>query len=168
MAHTTHNTAERDDIHGEVTQGHEGHEVRDVLFRPILITGAALFGTLFVVMALTLGLYAWNTNRLEASDAGLPPLAQVDQIPPEPRLQPSNNADLLAMIAEHDELLGSYGWVNQAQGRVRIPIERAMELVAQRGLPVRPGATALPKPLSYYGQENDDGNGGQSAEGISK
>jgi hypothetical protein len=161
MAHTTH---ERDDIQGEVTQGHDGHEVRDVLFRPILITGAALFGTLFVVMAISLGLYSWNANRLAQSDAGLPPLAVVDQTPPEPRLQASNNADLLAMQAEHDELLGSYGWVNQAQGRARIPIERAMELIAQRGLPVREGATALPKPISHYGFDNDDGNGGQPPE----
>lgn len=154
----THSTTERDDIHGETTAG---HEVRDVLFRPILITGIVLFGTLFVVMAITLGLFSWNANRLTRSDAGLPPLAVVDQTPPEPRLQPSNNADLIAMYAENDELLGSYGWVNQQQGRVHIPVERAMELLAQRGLPVRADATALPMPLRYYGVENDDGSGGQ-------
>jgi hypothetical protein len=154
----THSTAERDDIHGETTGG---HEVRDVLLRPILITGAALFITLFIVMAITLGLYTWNANRLAQAQTPLPPLATVDQTFPEPQLQPSNNADLLAMYAEHDELLGSYGWVNQAQGQVHIPVERAMELIVERGLPVRPGATELPVPIEFYGTDNPDGNGGQ-------
>jgi hypothetical protein len=33
--------------------------------------------------------------------------------------------------------LQSYGWIDQQKGVVRIPIERAMELTAERGLPVR-------------------------------
>jgi hypothetical protein len=46
-----------------------------------------------------------------------------------------------------DLLLDNYSWVDPsqrgAQGKVRIPIERAMELIAQRGLPVAPAvATA--------------------------
>ena len=32
-------------------------------------------------------------------------------------------------------------WVDQSQGKVRIPIERAMELIAQQGLPVAPAVT---------------------------
>ncbi len=35
-------------------------------------------------------------------------------------------------------LLYSYGWVDEKAGTVRIPIERAMDLIVQRGLPVRP------------------------------
>ena len=38
--------------------------------------------------------------------------------------------------AREDLLLDHYSWVDQSQGKVRIPIERAMELIAQRGLPV--------------------------------
>ena len=38
----------------------------------------------------------------------------------------------------------SYGWVDQQAGVVRIPIDRAMELLAQRGLPTRPQAGAVP------------------------
>jgi len=37
-----------------------------------------------------------------------------------------------------DGLLNSYGWVDEKAGTVRIPIERAMDLLVQRGLPVRP------------------------------
>ena len=160
-----HGKKERDDIHGETTQGHDGHEVRDVLLRPILVSGIALFITLFIVMAITLGIFRWTANRLASRDVGLPPLAVVDQTPPEPRLQPSNNADLIAMEAEFDELLGSYSWVNQQQGQVRIPIERAMELLAQRGIPVRSGAIELAMPIADYGQINEDGSGGQPPTG---
>lgn len=38
--------------------------------------------------------------------------------------------------AREDLLLDNYSWVDESQGKVRIPIERAMELIAQRGLPV--------------------------------
>ncbi len=36
-----------------------------------------------------------------------------------------------------EKTLYSYGWVDET-GTVRIPIERAMDLIVQRGLPVRP------------------------------
>ena len=37
-----------------------------------------------------------------------------------------------------DLLLDHYSWIDRSKGTVRIPIERAMELIAQRGLPVAP------------------------------
>jgi hypothetical protein len=40
--------------------------------------------------------------------------------------------------AKEDLLLDNYSWVDQSQGKVRIPIERAMELIAKQGLPVAP------------------------------
>ncbi len=43
-----------------------------------------------------------------------------------------------------DLLLDNYSWVDQSQGKVRIPIERAMELIAQRGLPVAPAVQQQP------------------------
>jgi hypothetical protein len=43
--------------------------------------------------------------------------------------------DLKAMRSEEDVLLHSYGWLDQRAGIVRIPIERAMKLLAERGLP---------------------------------
>ena len=41
------------------------------------------------------------------------------------------------MRAAENKILHSYGWIDEKKGVVRIPIERAMELTAQRGLPVR-------------------------------
>jgi hypothetical protein len=43
------------------------------------------------------------------------------------------NQALQQLDASQLELISSYGWVSQADGVVRIPIERAMELVAAEG-----------------------------------
>ncbi|HEX2173209.1 MAG TPA: hypothetical protein VHL09_12280 [Dehalococcoidia bacterium] len=40
-------------------------------------------------------------------------------------------------IESSRESLSTYGWLNREQGTVRIPIERAIELTVQRGLPAR-------------------------------
>jgi hypothetical protein len=66
---------------------------------------------------------------------------------PPPRLQPDPVADLNKFRAREEEILNSYGWVDRANGKVHIPIERAIDLVAQVGLPVRPSSpTASPSP----------------------
>src|SRR5262245_6061425 len=60
---------------------------------------------------------------------------------PQPRLlvnEPANLADLRKH--EHD-MLTTYGWMDQNAGVVRLPIDRAKELIIERGLPVR-GADA--------------------------
>jgi cytochrome c oxidase cbb3-type subunit III len=54
------------------------------------------------------------------------------------------HARLKEMRATEDAVLHSYGWVDQAAGIVRIPIERAMELLAERGLPARAQPPARP------------------------
>jgi len=56
---------------------------------------------------------------------------------PTPRLQTDDgNEEIAEMHAREDLLLGYYSWVDHAGGKVRIPINRAMQLVAQLGLPV--------------------------------
>jgi hypothetical protein len=45
--------------------------------------------------------------------------------------------DLARTIEEQKQILESYGWADQGTGKVRIPIDRAMDLILQRGLPVR-------------------------------
>ena len=56
---------------------------------------------------------------------------------PEPRLQITPETDLTTMRKAEGRVLTSFAWVNRDSGRVRIPIERAMALVAAEGLPVR-------------------------------
>jgi hypothetical protein len=59
---------------------------------------------------------------------------------PTPALQPDEVSDLNKFTASEREVLNEYGWVNQQAGVVRIPISRAIDLIAERGLPTRPDA----------------------------
>jgi hypothetical protein len=64
---------------------------------------------------------------------------------PTPKLQTDDGLqDLADLHAREDLLLENYSWVDRSQGKVRIPIARAMELIAQSGLPVAPQAEAAP------------------------
>jgi len=71
--------------------------------------------------------------------------SQMTQQFPSPRLQlDDGNQEIADLHAREDLLLDNYSWADKSQGKVRIPIERAMELIAQRGLPVAPATTATP------------------------
>ena len=72
---------------------------------------------------------------------------------PSPRLQTDDGYQEITDIhAKEDLLLENYSWVDQGKGTVRIPIERAMELIAERGLPVVP-ATAAATEMTLAGAE---------------
>ena len=43
--------------------------------------------------------------------------------------------ELKDYCALQQQEVNSYGWVNKQSGVVRIPVDRAMDLVLQRGLP---------------------------------
>jgi AcrR family transcriptional regulator len=121
--------------------GHS-HEKTDAATRPILrlVAGLAVFvAAAMVVMAI---LFSYFTDREAVLDTSVSPLAQ-EAVQPlaEPALQPNPAVDLERLRRTEDALLTSYGWVDQREGLVRIPIERAIELVAERGLPARPEAT---------------------------
>ncbi|MGB6691889.1 MAG: hypothetical protein WBE76_28945 [Terracidiphilus sp.] len=75
-------------------------------------------------------------------------VAELTQSFPTPRLQTDDgNEDLAELHAREDLLLDNYSWIDRSKGTVRIPVERAMELIAQRGLPVMP-AQQLPPPMT--------------------
>jgi hypothetical protein len=64
---------------------------------------------------------------------------------PTPRVQTDDgNEDTAELHAREDLLLNNYSWADRSKGKVRIPIDRAMELIAQRGLPVAPAAQQSP------------------------
>ena len=70
-------------------------------------------------------------------------LATMTQRFPSPRLQMDDgDQDLADMHQREDLLLDHYTWVDKQQGAVRIPIDRAMALIVEKGLPVAPGAAA--------------------------
>lgn len=54
-----------------------------------------------------------------------------------PHLQLDSTVDLQAFRQTEDAELTTYGWIDRTSGVVRIPVDRAMDLVLQRGLPTR-------------------------------
>ncbi|MGB6742254.1 MAG: hypothetical protein WBE38_01260 [Terracidiphilus sp.] len=84
-------------------------------------------------------------GNLPSSPALQNKMAEITESFPTPRLQlDDGNQDVAVLHAREDILLDNYTWVSQPQGKVRIPIERAMEIIAQRGLPVAPAAQLQP------------------------
>ena len=74
------------------------------------------------------------------------PFEDVRTLPPEPRLQTTAPLDLKGYRADQDKILEGYGWVDPHAGIVRIPVDRAMDLLLQKGYPVRGGSSAEGNP----------------------
>ncbi len=118
------------------------YEHRDVPAKGVLIFIGGLFLGLALVLMGVAWLFGFFTERREMY---LPfPLPKANQIPPPPRLEQRPYVDMRVLRAQEDAILGTYGWVDRNAGVVRIPIDRAIDLVAQRGLPARTGSGPVP------------------------
>lgn len=114
----------------------------------LVVAGAAVVCWLF---------YGAIRRRLGAEDPPPSPIAGAWESSPEgPRLQRSPPLDMARLRAHEDAILGSYGWGDQEAATARIPIERAMELMAERGL--RP---ALSERAPEAGEDGRDPLGGE-------
>ena len=63
------------------------------------------------------------------------------KVRPEPLLQTQPFKDVYLLKQGQNERQDSYGWVDKADGIVHIPIDRAIELTLERGLPARAGGS---------------------------
>ena len=99
-----------------------------------LILGAIALGALGAVAAIRLG------NEDRAASAGVARLGAPPPIEASAQLQPEPAQDIQAFTADKRRLLSSYGWVDRERGIARIPIDRAMALLAQHDAttPTRP------------------------------
>jgi hypothetical protein len=114
------------------------HEKTDAATRPIFrfVAGLAVFVAAAMVMMAVL--FSYFTDRAATLDTLISPVAnEAAQPAAGPALQPNPAIDLEKLHRGEDALLTSYGWVDQREGLVHIPIERAIELMAERGLPAR-------------------------------
>jgi hypothetical protein len=120
-----------------------GHEARDISTRVVVNFGIAL-AVGAVIVYVGIGILFWYFGRV--ADRAYPrefPMAQVGAPaqPPAPRLQTRPREDLKQLRAEEDSFLNSYGWVDANGGVVHIPIEQAIKLTLEQGLPTRTGST---------------------------
>lgn len=137
-----------------------GFEPKDLGSRPIygFLISLVVIGILiyYVLWGVFNGLDAWS-RRHERQGSPLVQ-AEVDTREPdaprthekiqrefpEPRLEDNERTELDPFRYQEEQTLNSYGWVDQNAGVARIPIERAMELIVQRGLPTTPQAGEVP------------------------
>ena len=112
-------------------QPRRGHETSDANIRDLIIFGAGL--SLLIIAGL---LVSGAVFHYFVGHQGLgPPASPFENdrtLPPEPRLQVTAPKDLKQYKAAQDEILNSYGWVDQKAGIVRIPIDRAMDILVSR------------------------------------
>lgn len=129
------------------------HEKSDVSVRALLWFVVIFIAFAIVTHVVLYGLYQglrWefrNEAHPPRTAMRLPPDAAIPQTP---RLQPfkakdaqgndmAPNAstpvvDMAEMHAQEQEALDKPGWIDQQKGKVRIPIDRAKQLVLERGL----------------------------------
>jgi hypothetical protein len=122
-------------------RGEHGHEPTDDNIRNIVVSGAVLVVICIGVLLFLSWLMRGFKAQERAGDTVRPPLFADDRGQfPEPRLQENPHADLLKMREVDRIELSSYGWVDENEKKIaKIPIERAMDIIAKRGLP-QPGS----------------------------
>lgn len=118
-----------------------GYETSDADVGSLVRYGVILFVTTLFAFLAMIALLSQFDDHHAATARRLSPMARTDlQVPPEPRLQLNERAELAQSRAEEDAILESYGWIDRAAGVTRIPIARAIELLTERGLPAREGS----------------------------
>jgi len=134
------------------------YEKRDVSPRMIV---ALIFGLAALAVGAALlmwGSFAFFQKRAERAMEPPSPLREERVLPPPPRLQVAPERDLQALRQREEERLNTYGWIDREAGVVRIPIERAMELLLERGVPVRPRGRVMGSSLPPEGGPHAEGN----------
>jgi hypothetical protein len=154
-----------DDIHIDGQNEEMDFEREDLGAKPILIFLLGLIIGCVLVALVLKGLYSYLDGYENRRQPVQNPLVQQTTADtrtvesgditkfPQPRLETNEPMEINDFRVQEEKTLHSYGWVDQQAGVVRIPIDRAMELVAQRGLPTRPQAGAVPPSDVKAGKE---------------
>jgi hypothetical protein len=123
------------------------YESRDATVWALVVLAAVLCVTVIFTLAgsgLLVSYFAARQPHAVRGSTSAPPAAE----PPKPRLQIQPSIDLAAMRRAEDARLHSYAWIDRSAGVVRIPIDRAMDLLAAQQLGPRD------QPTAPYGRPN--------------
>ena len=146
--------------------GHGDYERRDIRVAGVLYFLLALLVAGGIVHFIVQGIYHYLDNRFESKQPTVSPLVKnpsqdTRRIPleydgdyqkylqsqfPAPQLEINERTELNDVRLREENILSTYGWVDQNAGTVHIPIDRAMDLLVQRGLPVRQQQEATQAP----------------------
>ena len=129
-----------DTKHGHQHESPAGihHETSDVHVRPLAWLGVGLAVLVVISIVAMKGVFEFLDRQQAQNDVAPPPMmTQRPQQPPEPRLQTTPVPNRKLIVEQENKQLTTYGWVNTESGVVRIPVDQAMKLLAERGLPAR-------------------------------
>lgn len=112
--------------------GGGGYEKQDVGFRFAMTFVLALIGVVIVVLIFVVWFYQFMVPPRATTQT---PVAQQRPLPPAPVLQANPAVDMQKFREREERKASSYGWVDQKSGIAQVPVQRAMEIVAERGLP---------------------------------
>ena len=144
----------KDEMRRNAVPEHETYEHEDWVPANVVYFLLALAVATVVALFVLKGVYAFLDRHERASQPPVSPLVQnvpedtrhvVPGYPqtafPSPRLEEDERGQLNGIRMQEENTLYSYGWVDEKAGTVRIPIDRAIDLLLRRGLPVHsPGA----------------------------
>ena len=142
--------------------GHGDYERRDIGVGGVLYFCAGLAAALFIVYFIVYGVFRFLDYRTEHEQPTISPLVKnvpsdTRRIPPRynenyekflqeqfpaPQLEINERTELNDIRLREENTLSTYDWVDKDAGKVHIPIDRAMDLLVERGLPVRTETTA--------------------------
>jgi hypothetical protein len=142
MADTSH-------LHATPPVEGDGISYSGIVWFLVVLTVTTLF-----CQALVWGMFEIMERRVAAGDPPRPALSAPQTSPeikngrvesgtlepPPPSLLVSEPTVLREFRKAEDETLTTYGWIDKSAGTVRLPIDRAKDLVLERGLPVRAAA----------------------------
>ena len=114
----------------EKTDAHTGATVR---------AGLTILGVMFLTALALVPMYRFLGRRERAEQKPAATVLKPDAVAPSfPRLVASEPAALAEFRAQEDAFLAAWGWVEKDKGIARMPIDEAMKIVAERGLPTFP------------------------------
>lgn len=149
------------------TSSHDGFEHEDLTSKGPYYFMAGLVLLCLVIYLIAFGIYHALDKYETAHQPAVSPMVTPEadtrtmtheetQTFPQPRLEENERTQLRSFIEDQDQKLATYDWVDKDKGILRIPIDRAMELVAKRGLPVHAeGASPVPSSAAKTSAEKN-------------
>lgn len=124
------------------------YQDRDIHIPLVMVTVViALIVTAFSFFAMK-GLFNSYDKRFDEVEAGRNSPVMVErELPSGPLLQVDEAADLVVHLAGIEGKLTGYHWIDESAGIVQIPIDRAIDLVVERGFPIRSAAPEASAPV---------------------
>ena len=121
-----------------------GHERKDADVISLKMIALFLLLVIAICFLCVTGLLRFFNHAQKAQESSRVQVSDRRAEFPPPRLQTNPESDLGKSRASEAARLNSYGWVDRKAGIAHIPIERAIQLTIERGLPeVGGGQTRL-------------------------